>query len=39
MLKLRRGVVSGADPFVVRIGGEESPAWADEGLVGVENAV
>jgi hypothetical protein len=34
MLKLRRGVVSLADPLVVRIGDEERPAWADAGLVG-----
>jgi Protein of unknown function (DUF3866) len=34
MLKLRRGVVSGADPLVVRVGDEERPAWADRALVG-----
>jgi Protein of unknown function (DUF3866) len=34
MLKLRRGVVSGSDPLVVRVGDEERPAWADPGLVG-----
>ncbi len=34
MLKLRRGVVSQADPLRVRIGDEERPAWADESLVG-----
>jgi hypothetical protein len=34
MLKLRRGVVSVADPLVVRIGDEERPAWeaAGDGL-------
>jgi hypothetical protein len=34
MLKLRRGVVSGTDPLVVRVGDAERPAWADRGLVG-----
>ena len=34
MLKLRRGIVSRADPLVVRIGAQERPAWADEGMVG-----
>ena len=34
MLKLRRGVVSGTDPLVVRVGDEERPAWSDAGLVG-----
>jgi uncharacterized protein DUF3866 len=34
MLKLRRAVVSRADPLVVRIGQEERPAWADVALVG-----
>jgi hypothetical protein len=34
MLKLRRGVVGGVDPLVVRVGDEERPAWADRGLVG-----
>jgi hypothetical protein len=34
MLKLRRGIVSRVDPLRVRVGGEERPAWADEGLVG-----
>jgi hypothetical protein len=34
MLKLRRGVVSGTDPLLVRVGDEERPAWADAGLVG-----
>jgi len=34
MLKLRRGVVSEADPLTVRVGGEERPAWADRSLVG-----
>jgi hypothetical protein len=34
MLKLRRGVVSAADPLVVRVGEEERPAWADRDLVG-----
>ena len=32
MLKLRRGVVGGTDPLVVRLGDEERPAWADRGL-------
>ena len=34
MLKLRRGTVSQADPLRVRVGPEERPAWADEGMVG-----
>ena len=34
MLKLRRGVVSGADPLLVRVGDEDRPAWADRSLVG-----
>jgi Protein of unknown function (DUF3866) len=34
MLKLRRGVVTGADPLVVRVGDRERPAWADRALVG-----
>jgi hypothetical protein len=34
MLKLRRGLVSGTDPLVVRVGDEERPAWADRGVVG-----
>src|SRR4051812_47647340 len=34
MLKLRRGVVGGVDPLVVRVGDVERPAWADRGLVG-----
>ena len=34
MLKLRRGVVSGSDPLMVRVEGEERPAWADRELVG-----
>lgn len=34
MLKLRSGVVSGADPLVVRVGDEDRPAWADPELVG-----
>ena len=34
MLKLRRGNVIGVDPLRVRVGSEERPAWADEGLVG-----
>jgi hypothetical protein len=34
MLKLRRGVVSRTDPLVVRVAGEERPAWADHALVG-----
>jgi Protein of unknown function (DUF3866) len=34
MLKLRRGVVSGTDPLVVRVGEQERPAWADRSLVG-----
>jgi hypothetical protein len=34
MLKLRRGVVTAAEPLAVRVGGEERPAWADRDLVG-----
>ncbi len=34
MLKLRKGVVTKADPLRVRVGSEERRAWADEGLVG-----
>jgi hypothetical protein len=34
MLKLRKGVVTRADPLRVRVGAEERRAWADEGLVG-----
>jgi hypothetical protein len=34
MLKLRRGIVTGADPLTVRVGAEERRAWADTGLVG-----
>jgi hypothetical protein len=34
MLKLRRGVVSGTDPLLVRVGDQERPAWADRCLVG-----
>ena len=34
MLKLRRGTVTQADPLRVRVGPEERPAWADEGMVG-----
>jgi Protein of unknown function (DUF3866) len=34
MLKLRRGVVSGTDPLLVRVGVEEREAWADSALVG-----
>jgi hypothetical protein len=34
MLKLRRGVVTRADPLRVRVGAEERRAWADVGLVG-----
>jgi hypothetical protein len=34
MLKLRRGVVSGTEPLLVRVGDEERAAWADRGLVG-----
>lgn len=34
MLKLRRGVVLRTHPLVVRVGGMERPAWADERLVG-----
>jgi hypothetical protein len=33
-LKLRRGVVVGADPLTVEVDGERRPAWADEGLLG-----
>jgi Protein of unknown function (DUF3866) len=34
MLKLRRGVVGGLDPLIIRVEGEERPAWADRHLVG-----
>ena len=34
MLRLRRGVVSSLEPLTVRVGVEERPAWADEGMVG-----
>ena len=34
MLKLRRGVVTGTDPLMVRVAGEDRPAWADRPLVG-----
>jgi hypothetical protein len=34
MLKLRRGIVSRADPLHVRVGGDERPAWADQAMVG-----
>jgi hypothetical protein len=34
MLKLRRGVVSGIEPLMVRVGDQERPAWADRSLVG-----
>jgi hypothetical protein len=34
MLKLRRGVVTSAEPLTVRVGEDERPAWADAGLVG-----
>lgn len=34
MLKLRKGIVTGVDPLRVRVGMEERPAWADEGMVG-----
>jgi hypothetical protein len=34
MLKLRRGVVCGTDPLLVRVGDEHREAWADAGLVG-----
>ncbi len=33
-LKLRRGVVVGADPLTVEVDGERRPAWADEHLLG-----
>jgi len=33
-LKLRRGVVVGADPLTVEVGGERRRAWADEALLG-----
>jgi hypothetical protein len=33
-LKLRRGVVVGADPLTVEVDGERRPAWADEALLG-----
>jgi uncharacterized spore protein YtfJ len=34
MLKLRRGVVTAADPLMVRVDGAERRAWADERMVG-----
>jgi len=34
VLKLRRGVVTQAEPLRVRVGDEVRPAWADESLVG-----
>jgi Protein of unknown function (DUF3866) len=34
MLKLRRGVVRGVDPLLVRVGEDEREAWADPDLVG-----
>jgi Protein of unknown function (DUF3866) len=34
MLKLRKGVVSGTDPLLVRVGETEREAWADRNLVG-----
>jgi len=34
MLKLRRGVVTRADPLAIRVGAEERRAWADEELIG-----
>ncbi|MFL5906362.1 MAG: DUF3866 family protein [Solirubrobacterales bacterium] len=34
MLKLRRGVVVRTDPLIVRVAGEQRPAWADRRLVG-----
>jgi hypothetical protein len=34
MLKLRRGVVTSADPLVVEVDGAQRPAWADHGLIG-----
>ena len=34
MLRLRRGIVTQADPLKVRVGEVERRAWADEGLVG-----
>lgn len=33
-LKLRRGVIVGADPLTVEVDGEPRPAWADEALLG-----
>ncbi len=33
-LKLRRGVVVGAQPLTVEVDGERRPAWADESLLG-----
>jgi len=33
-LKLRRGIVVGADPLTVEVGGERRRAWADESLLG-----
>jgi len=34
VLKLRRAVVTSADPLRVEVDGDERPAWADHGLVG-----
>ena len=34
MLRLRRGIVTSADPLTVQVGDEERPAWADEEMVG-----
>ena len=34
MLRLRRGTVSRVDPLLVRVEGEERPAWADRRMVG-----
>ena len=34
MLRLRRGIVTSADPLTVQVGDEERPAWADEDMVG-----
>jgi hypothetical protein len=34
VLKLRRGVVTSADPLTVRVGEEERRAWADASLLG-----
>ncbi|HMC50056.1 MAG TPA: DUF3866 family protein, partial [Solirubrobacterales bacterium] len=33
-LKLRRGVITTADPLTVEVDGERRPAWADETLLG-----